>query len=947
GAMKSYGLISHMILRIPRFPVNKSQSCLQEILREPIFQMALYLASDTLYNELTRIDFQLDRCSEKIRDTLARYQKRICYRATPFGAFAGICVIPWNETSVKGIQVSADSFRTMVRKKYRLYEKSKGIGEKQLYSVSSFLYRYGSDYRIVLKGEKDEGYVFSITEIFSAEVIRQLCKGNVPLNKPAIIEILKKSGVDEKDFNRYIKELLKLQIILPQADLKAYTFPTLLDEKHMNLPGSAYDSYCKNSACGSLPGKVKQQLDQGISCLKKLNAPYLSPALTNFKERFSQQFDRKEVLLLQALDPEMGIDYASLSKDDVNEPGGKNGTSNSWTPVHKLLLGKWISHIGSAIPKIELFDDDLAALETPFTRPSPPGVAMIFSLLGNQMHIKGAGGVSGLNLIGRFTALDRDILKLAKEIAQAEKANNPDVIFAEVTHQDSAKVYSINRRVMLYDYQIPFFESREVGDDFVIGLNDLFISLVDGNLILRSARLDKVVIPRFSSAYNYQNSSLPIFRFLCDLQYEGMDANLNFSMIRLFPGLPAYPRIVYKDVILEAASWHLEGKMLAKLTRTSHSSQYEAFILLASRIGLPGEFCFEEHDHLLHIDLANEQDIVLLLKTVPKSGNIVFREYFKRQEDLVKDTAGNSYTHECIAFVVNNESSHTSSLSKVSSSGPCLKTKRRLFPFDEWLYLKMYLQPAGYKEFLLDYIYPFIKENFRQGNISSWFFISYADDDFHLRLRVKQVAGRAGRLLKTYQRWQKDLYQLPNLKRLEISTYEKESERYSQIGVECAENLFRLSSEWIINDLAHSAANSSENNYSLFSAIRHVLTVCRSVKWSYNDIGKFAMTFTNHLTKDHRVAFDMEFRQLQNSLKQFLTEHEKLSKMEDNYIGKLTEVIKPLDNSKKMYTIADLNHMHLNRHFLCDQRFQETKTYYFLGKLTRSLTNYSSLFAGQ
>lgn len=938
--MKNYDFISRMILRIPRFPVNKSRCGLQEMLLDQVFQEALYLASDTLYGELMRVDFQLDKCSEKIRNTLSRYHKRMCYRATPFGSFAGICVIPVIETSVNHILVPSNSFQTMVYEKCRLYGKDKRTARKRLYCVNPFLYRYGFDYRIILKDEKEEGYVFSITEIFDTGLVRRLLACRRVLNRATLVEILKTSGIDKKDLSSYITELLLLQIIIPQSGLKANTFPSLLGAVKMKLPGSAYHSYCKSSACGSISGKAELQLREGLSCLAKLSSQYRSPALVDFKERFSILFDRKEVSLLHALDPEMGVDYAGLSREDNRERAVKSKSSMSWTPVHELLLGKWTSNAGTGIQTIDLAATDLDGLDTSLKGISPPGVAVIFSLLDDGMYIKGAGGVSGLNLIGRFTALDPEILGVAKEIAERETSINPGVIFAEITHQDSPKTYSVNRRTMVYDYQIPFFENREVGDEFVIELNDLFVSMADGKLILRSGRLDKMVIPRFSSAYNYQNSSFPVFRFLCDLQYEGSDMNFDFSMANLFPGLPAYPRISYKQVILEAASWHVEGKTLAGLTGGSQDSQYEAFLIFASGIGLPDEFCFEEHDHLLHIHLANKQDVILLLKTIPKSGIITFREYFKSQETLVKDTAGNSYTHECIAFLINNDPSYVPILSQEPPSVTAIKEKSRLFPFDEWLYLKIYLHPVGYKELLLDYVYPFITDNLRDGNISSWFFISYSDDDFHLRLRMRQVAGRAAYLLKTYRKWQKSLSELPNVKKLEMSTYEKESERYSGIGIGAAENLFMLSSEWMRCDLANSTASRSEDNYSLFAAIRHVLIVCKSVGWIYREIGDFAISFTSNLTKQHKIAFDKEFRQVQNALRNFLKDHAKLSQIEARYISELAEVVRPLEHGKKINIVADLNHMHLNRHFLHDQPFQETKTYYFLEKLIRSLINY-------
>ncbi len=76
--MKNYDLNSRMILRIPRLPVNKADTCLDEMLKDPVFRDALYLASDAMVCELRRNDYQLSSCSEKMKHSLMKYnQKRV------------------------------------------------------------------------------------------------------------------------------------------------------------------------------------------------------------------------------------------------------------------------------------------------------------------------------------------------------------------------------------------------------------------------------------------------------------------------------------------------------------------------------------------------------------------------------------------------------------------------------------------------------------------------------------------------------------------------------------------------------------------------------------------------------------------------------------------------------------------------------------------------------
>jgi len=68
-------------------------------------------------------------------------------------------------------------------------------------------------------------------------------------------------------------------------------------------------------------------------------------------------------------------------------------------------------------------------------------------------------------------------------------------------------------------------------------LSDLWVRYENNEIILESKKLGKRVIPRLSSAYNYNHSDLPVFRFLCDLQHQSIQSNLTLNLSSLFPAL--------------------------------------------------------------------------------------------------------------------------------------------------------------------------------------------------------------------------------------------------------------------------------------------------------------------------------------------------------------------------------------------------------------------------
>ncbi|SKB40256.1 lantibiotic dehydratase [Daejeonella lutea] len=923
--MMNYDLHPRIILRVPRFPVNRAGAGMDEMLKDPVFREALYLASDSLYKELEKNDFELNACSKKVRHSLAKYQKRMCYRPTPFGTFAGVALVPIVGES--GIIVKTDSFRALVKEKH----KTSDISQCSSYRVNPFLYPYGEDFRVLTKTENGSQSTFSISEVFGSGLIGKLISKHGSFSNKYLENLIREHGINNAELNEFADQLKNLQIILP-AHKSLQEYPVLLAAKPRKAPGSKYDSYCTVRVDGSLPTGIERKIRQGIHCLEKISIRHESAALTQFKTRFEKLFDRRTVPLLQALDPELGIDYDGLTGNSSAErQAGAAGIP--WSPLHELLLSKWTSHKGS-IPELEISDSDLAGLKTS-ERVYPPGMAVMFSSLGDKLHVKAAGGASSLNMIGRFTALDSVILDVAKELASVEINHNPEVVFAEILHVDGPDVASVNTRATVYQYQIPFFEAPDVQDEFVLDLGDLYVSLVNNRLILRSARLNKQVIPRYSNAYNFHRSTLPVFRFLCDLQHEGLDSNLNFSMAGLFPGLAFYPRVVYKDVILEAASWRMNAKELFPAAGEYPTTQFSAFNEFASRINLPEEFYYEVHDHLLHINRSLGEDVALLLQTIPVAGKVILREYFKSQETMVKDEQDNGYTHECIAFLTNREISYPNLVGREILMH---ESKSKLLPFDEWLYLKIYLHPAGYPDLLLNFIQPFIKENLDSGNIVSWFFISYYDDDFHLRLRVKQVNIRYAILLERYQELESKLRLLPNIRKIELSTYFKETERYAPIGIEKAERIFEMSSEIVLSELSDAGPGSEEKL--IFSAVNHLLILFNALNFSLSDLHELCEGVTGNLGKSKRIDFDTQFRSYRRELLQHVGRHVGTS-LEKQYLEYVRIAVMALPSWTKPQMIIDINHMHLNRLFLHDQRDNEVRSYYFAAKIARALASQS------
>ena len=65
------------------------------------------------------------------------------------------------------------------------------------------------------------------------------------------------------------------------------------------------------------------------------------------------------------------------------------------------------------------------------------------------------------------------------------------------------------------------------------------------------------------------------------------------------------------------------------------------------------------------------------------------------------------------------------------------QVKRSFIIGSEWVYYKIYTGPKTADSILVDFIKPIVDQLLKDGIIKMWFFIRYADPEFHLRVRFQ------------------------------------------------------------------------------------------------------------------------------------------------------------------------------------------------------------------
>ena len=275
---------------------------------------------------------------------------------------------------------------------------------------------------------------------------------------------------------------------------------------------------------------------------------------------------------------------------------------------------------------IELFDHEIKAGGNVDGSEGimPPGLSVVFRVDDKQrVVIESAGGVTCGSLIGRFTSNDQ-INEIAKRLAGYEVHNNPGVIFAEIDCRTDEKYDKFNFRNNNYPYQICIGHN----DTEHIALNDIYLCCSNGELQMFSKKLSARIIPRLSSAYNYKLNELPVYRFLCDMQFLGVRHNYTFSLKKYFPGLPYYPAVIYKNTVIEPASWELDKETVLKFKGCGFNNATAMLDTLIKQFHIPDQVRIMEADQYLVFDLSANTGKHFFIECLQQAtGTMVLQEF--------------------------------------------------------------------------------------------------------------------------------------------------------------------------------------------------------------------------------------------------------------------------------------------------------------------------------
>jgi len=415
------------------------------------------------------------------------------------------------------------------------------------------------------------------------------------------------------------------------------------------------DLYPKSHA-NTLSKETMSGIKRALVLLNKLTPKDTKTNLDHFRTAFVNRYEQREVPLSLALDTEMGIGYIQNHEvaddapilDDLELPVRNNNLEQRPKQApHLAVLQRKLEHgLKKANYTLELGDDDFKGFEENWTD-LPDTISMfaeVVYLKGvERVYMNAAGGSTATNFMARFCYDDNDIHKHCKEIVAKEKSLQQEGILAEIVHLPQDRTGNVLRRPVFREFEIPYLGKSNLPISQQITIEDLMISVQGKRIVLRSKKYNKEVIPRLSNAHNYKLNSLPVYQFLCEMQYQNLRGRIEFNWGELAHYHPFLPRVTYENCILSKAIWRVHLKDIDPLIKSikQHDELMQSVKKWQTLWQIPQLVQLVEHDNKLLVNLNNITSVQMLLNTIKKRERFVLEEFLFAEKGIAKE--GNKY----------------------------------------------------------------------------------------------------------------------------------------------------------------------------------------------------------------------------------------------------------------------------------------------------------------
>ena len=708
-----------------------------------------------------------------------------------------------------------------------------------------------------------------------------------------------------------------------------------------------------NSFLNDTENKTPQMLDEisrSLQFLSRLSPVMPNQPLEKFISQYQKKYDNQTMPLLEVLDQETGINYLSFPDSDEeefslpwqNDFGKTNDVTINLSPIQQYILDQSIQLLIQRERELYITDEQMQGF---FNEESklPPSFSLIYKQYSshNTVILESIGDCSAKNILARFTLDNKYFELLAKDIARHEEQANPDVAFVDIDHLPDIEHANITLHRTFHQFQIPILAPCCSKSVHTIPLQDINISIVNNQIVLHSKLLNRQIIPRFSNAYNYSLSKIPVFRFLCDLQHQGIQTNLNLNLSPLLTLTGFIPTIRYNNTILHAATWQLKKHQLEALLTQNKPQQWQTFL---QQHNLPNIFALKEGDNELFIDARNPVLQKLFLHSIRNKETIRLKELYVNEDD--PSTFAQT---EYVLSVLNHQPVYAAVNKKPLNQK---KVQESFAPGTSWFYCKIYCSSATANEVLTTIIHPLVTKLTKEKKIQKWFFVRYKDPRSHLRLRLllNNDYELNSVLQQLHQRCKKHL-RSKRIQAIQMDTYKRELQRYGNTFIIQAESIFHVQSQCVMEYLQQDISTSIPSwLFALAMIDSHLIALNYSLQQRLTYVTRLrdAFLLEFNVTEEQKHALNKKYTAFKGLLFHHLDQPSGPLKAQCIQFTKrlscLVQEIKSKHRSKQQYEknmaqwMSSYLHMFINKIMPSQQREKEMMIYHFLAKFYTTQT---------
>ena len=549
--------------------------------------------------------------------------------------------------------------------------------------------------------------------------------------------------------------------------------------------------------------------------------------------------------------------------------------------------------------------------------------------------------------------MDERLTEEVRAHLAAEEARHPDALFAEIVHLPEGRLGNVTVRPQLRSWELVYLGRSGAPRERQIGLDDLLVSVRDGRVVLRSRRHQREVLPRLTNAHSfYQPHLLGTYRFLGALQTQDT-AILGFDWGAL-EAAPYLPRLRVGRSVLALARWRLAAAELRPLIETTGAARFAHAQELRRIKRLPRWVAVADGDAVMPVDFENVLSLDTFVQLAKGRAHVVLTERFGDDGACAHGPDG-SFVHQLVVPMFAAQGPRPAAR---PPDPPRERIRRRYAPGSEWLYAKLYTGEATADAILREVVAPVVSAARLRGAVDRWFFVRYADPEWHLRLRLFGEPKRLrDEVLPLLERAVDGALDAGRVWRFQLDTYEREIERYGgSSGMLASEQLFCADSDAVLTMLDELDAGDAHARWR---------TTLRAMDQLLDDLG-LPLPEKHRLLQSCSAGYRREFRadgplarQIGDRFRahrpslEALLDGERLSPAIETALARRSEHIRAVADDLRAQanagrltvSIPDLAasylHMHANRMLHAAARAQELVLYDFLerlyqGRLARS-----------